>query len=250
MRIAVAGGTGVVGRHVVSAVAAAGHEPVVLSRQRGVDLATGHGLDAAMSGVEAVIDVSNVTTTARRRSVRFFVAASKNLLAAGRRAGVNHHVALSIVGADRVDFGYYYGKRAQEHLVLSSAVPASVLRATQFHEFAGQLLARSPGPVAFVPRMQTQPVAASEVAAALVQLSAGHAVGLAPEMAGPEVHEMVDLARRFVAATGQRRAVVPLRLPGKSGREMATGALLPTASGPRGQQTFASWLSTTVGRTE
>ena len=251
MRVAVVGGTGVVGRHVVAAAAAAGHTPVVLSRSRGVDVTTGHGLDAAFDGVEAVIDVSNVsnvsnvTTTPRRRSVEFFVATTEHLLAAGQRAGVQHHVALSIVGADRVDFGYYYGKRAQEDLVLSGAVPASVLRATQFHEFAGQLLARSTGPFAFVPRMQTQPVAAFEVAAALVNLASGHALGLAPEMAGPEVHELVDLARRVLSATAQRRTVVPLRLPGATGKAMATGAMLPFDSGPRGKQTFASWLTAT-----
>ena len=245
MRVAVVGGTGVVGRHVVAAAAASGHTPVVLSRSRGVDVTTGHGLDAAFDGVEAVIDVSNVTTTTRRRSVEFFVATTEHLLAAGQRAGVQHHVALSIVGADRVDFGYYYGKRAQEDLVLSGAVPASVLRATQFHEFAGQLLGRSTGPFAFVPRMQTQPVAAFEVAAALVNLVSGQAVGLAPEMAGPEVHEVVDLARRVLSATAQRRAVVPVRLPGATGKAMATGALLPLDSGPRGTQTFASWLTAT-----
>jgi uncharacterized protein YbjT (DUF2867 family) len=230
---------------VVAAAAAAGHSPVVLSRSRGVDLTTGRGLDDALDGVEAVIDVSNVTTTTRRRAVKFFVAATEHLLSAGQRTGVKHHVALSIVGVDRVDLGYYYGKRAQEALVLSGAVPASVLRTTQFHEFAGQLLARSPGPLAFVPRMQTQPVAASEVAAALVDLAGGHAVGLAPEMAGPEIHEMVDLARRVLAATAQRRAVVPLRLPGATGKAMATGALLPTDPGPRGKQTFALWLTAT-----
>lgn len=242
MRLAVAGGTGVVGRHVVAAAVAAGHEPVVLSRKDGVDLTTGRGLDAALRGADAVIDVSNVTTMSRRRSMSFFVGATEQLLAAGRRAGVGHHVALSIVGADRVDLGYYFGKRAQEALVLSGAAPGSVLRATQFHEFAGQLLARSPGPVVLVPRMQTQTVAASEVATALVALAVGEPVGLAPDLAGPEVHEMVDLARRVVQATGQRRAVVALRLPGATGRAMATGALLPTHEGPRGQQTFASWL--------
>jgi uncharacterized protein YbjT (DUF2867 family) len=248
--MAVAGGTGVVGRHVVVAATAAGHTPVVLSRKHGVDVTTGRGLDTALAGVDAVIDVSNMMTIARRRSVRFFVAATENLLEAGRSAGVRHHVALSIVGADRVDFGYYYGKRAQEELVLSGGVPGSVLRATQFHEFAGQLLTRSPGPVAFVPRMRSQPVAAAEVAAALVDLAAGPAVGQAPEMAGPEVHEMLDLARRVVAATGQRRAVVPLPLPGAVGRAMAGGALLPTGPGPRGQQTFASWLEASGGRTD
>lgn len=235
------------GRHVVAAAAAAGHVPVVLSRGHGVDLVTGRGLDDALAGCDAVIDVSNTSTMSRRRSVRFFATATEQLLAAGRRADVRHHVALSVVGSDRVDLGYYHGKRAQEALVLSGDATASVLRATQFHEFAAQLLARGRGPVAVVPRMRTQPVAASEVAAALVDLAAGDPVGLAPDLAGPEVHEVVDLARQVVAARGQRRAVVPLRLPGATGTAMAGGALLPTGAGPRGTQSFASWLTTTGG---
>ena len=245
MRIAVAGGTGVVGEHVVAAAAAAGHEPVVLARSHGVDVTTGQGLKPALAGAAAVIDVSNVSTTSRRRSVAFFTAATEHLLAAGQEVGVGHYVALSIVGVDQVDFGYYEGKRVQEELVLSGPLPASVLRATQFHEFAGQVLARIRGPVALVPRMRTQPVAAREVATALVAMATSPAVGRAPELAGPDVHDLVDLARQVVRVIGQRRPVVPVRLPGATGRAMATGALLPTRPGPRGKQTFASWLAAT-----
>lgn len=115
--------------------------------------------------------------------------------------------------------------------MLSGPLPASVLRATQFHEFAGQVLARVPGPVALVPRMRTQPVAAREVATALVALARSPAVGRAPELAGPEVHDLVDLARRVARVTGRRRPVVPVRLPGATGRAMAGGALLPTDPG-------------------
>ena len=248
MRIAVAGGTGVVGRHVVAAAGEVGHEAVVLARSHGVDLVTGQGLDAALAGVEAVIDASNVITTARRRSVAFFTAATEHLLAAGQRAGVGHHVVLSIVGIDRVDFGYYEGKRVQEQLALAGPVPASVLRATQFHEFAGQVLARSRGPVALVPRMLTQPVAAREVATALVGLAAGPAGGFAPELAGPQIHQLIDLARQVAKVPGRRKVVAPVRLPGATGRAMASGGLLPAGPGPRGQQTFASWLAATGGR--
>ena len=107
----------------------------------GEDLTTGAGLDKALDGVAAVVDTSDVTAVGRRRSVRFFEAATANLLAAGQRAGVGHHVALSIVGCDRVDLGYYLGKRRQEELVLADGVSGSVLRTTQFHEFAAQMLA-------------------------------------------------------------------------------------------------------------
>lgn len=243
MRIAVAGGTGVVGRHVVDVLGAAGHEPVVLSRSRGVDLVTGSGLDAALSGVGAVIDVSNVATMRRETAVGFFGTATGRLLETGERHGVRHHLALSIVGIDRVPTGYYAGKRRQEELVLGGPLPATVLRATQFHEFPGQLLVRTPGPVAMLPAMRVQPVAAREVAEALVQLAVGDPLGMAPELAGPEQHSLVDLARDLLRARGERRRVVAVRVPGAAGRAMAQGGLLPQGPGPRGTQTFAQWLA-------
>jgi len=122
-------------------------------------------------------------------------------------------------------------------------VQGSVLRATQFHEFAGQLLARMHGPLAIVPHMRVQPVAAREVAAALAALAVGPAVGMAPELAGPQEHELVDLARRVVHAHGQRRRVVGIWVPGAAGRAMTGGSLLPTGPGPRGSLTFEQWLS-------
>jgi uncharacterized protein YbjT (DUF2867 family) len=221
----------------------AGHDPVVLTRARHVDLVTCAGLDHALEGAQVVIDVSNVVTLRRQRSVDFFTAATRHLLDAGSRAGVEHHVALSIVGIDRVDSGYYEGKRRQEDLVLDGPVDSSVLRATQFHEFAQQVLAGSRGPVAVVPRMRIRPIAAREVAEALVGLALGPSVGRAPELAGPEEHELVALVRRLVEARGSRRLVLPVKAPGRVGRRMAEGALLPTGPGPRGSETFDEWLA-------
>jgi uncharacterized protein YbjT (DUF2867 family) len=243
MKIAVAGGTGCVGSHVVEALWDGGDEPVVLSRSTGVDITTGAALEEALHGVTAVIDVSNISTLSRNASIRFFEQATRQLLVAEQRAGVSHHVALSIVGIDRVDSRYYAGKRRQEELVLSGQVPASVLRATQFHEFAGQILARGRGPIALVPRMRTQPIAAREVAHALVALARSTPVGPAPELAGPEARELTDLARRLLHARASRRVVVPIRVPGKAGHAMATGGLLPAGPGPRGIQTFEDWLA-------
>jgi uncharacterized protein YbjT (DUF2867 family) len=243
MKVAVAGGTGCVGRYVVEALWNGGDEPVVLSRSTGVDIVTGAGLDEALRGASAVIDVSNVSTLSRDASIRFFEQGSRQLLAASERAGVTHHVALSIVGIDRVDSGYYAGKRRQEELVLSGPAIASVLRATQFHEFAGQILDRGRGPVALVPRMRIQPVAAREVANALVALVRSTPVGLAPELAGPEVLELTNAAGRLLRARGSHRVVVPIRVPGKAGAAMASGALLPTGPGPRGVQPFDEWLA-------
>jgi uncharacterized protein YbjT (DUF2867 family) len=173
-RIAVAGGTGMVGRHVVDRCRELGHEPVVLARSLGVDVTTGAGLASALADVDAVVDVTNVTTLSRRTAVAFFESATTHLLAAEQAAGVAHHVVLSIVGVDRVDFGYYLGKRRQEELVRDGTVPWTIVRATQFHEFPGQVLARSrQGDRAPIMDMPTQPVASAEVARLLVQLATG-----------------------------------------------------------------------------
>jgi uncharacterized protein YbjT (DUF2867 family) len=242
MRIAVAGGTGLVGSRTVAALGEAGHEAVVLARSRGTDLTTGAGLDAALVGVEAVIDVSNVATLRGSRATAFFEAAGEHLNAAAARAGVRHLVTLSIVGVDRVPLGYYRAKLRQEQLALRGPVPATVLRSAQFHEFAEQFLAGS-SPVALVPRMLVQPVAAVEVASALVQLAPGLALGRAPDLAGPQPEQLVDMVRRLRDARGLRRRVVGLRAPVPALRLAAGGALLPDRPGPRGQQTYAEWLT-------
>lgn len=231
-----------VGRHVVARCLELGHEPIVLARSTGVDVTTGSGLAEALAGVDVVVDVTNVTTIARRTAIAFFEKATTHLLAAGQAAGIRHHVVLSIVGIDRVDFGYYLGKRRQEELALAGTVPASVLRATQFHEFAGQLLDRG-GPVAIVPRMLSQPIAAREVAEALVDLAAGPPAGLVADLAGPEQHQMVDLVRRVRDARGSRRPVWSVRLPGAAAAGMAHGKLLPGPDAKIGRQTFAEWVN-------
>lgn len=246
MRVAVAGGTGLVGAMVVRALTEDGHVPVVLARSSGVDLVSGDGLDAAVAGAEAVVDVSNVTTARRSVSVRFFEAATANLLRAEERAGVQHHVVLSICGVDRVDFGYYEGKRRQEELAMAGPVPTTVLRAAQFHEFADQMLARSRGPVAIVPKMRTRPVAAAEVAEALAALATGEPDTTTPVLVGPQEQQLVDMARRLVERRSSRRAVVGVRLPGKGGRAMTDGALLPTGPFASGRQTFDEWLTAQV----
>jgi uncharacterized protein YbjT (DUF2867 family) len=244
MKIAVAGGTGCVGRLVVEMVRAVGHEPVVLARSTGVDLTTGRGLDEALLDVSTVIDVSNLTTASKKKSIAFFGAVTRNLLAAGERAGVTHHVALSIVGSDQVDVGYYMGKRRQEELLLSHPVPSSILRATQFFEFAARMLKQGGGgPFVLVPKMTSQPIAAREVADALVRIALDAPVGMASELAGPEQHSMPDMVRQLVHALGGYRIVIPIRMPGAGGKAMINGGLLPTGPGPRGRQTFDQWLA-------
>lgn len=237
MHIAVAGGTGLVGRFVVEQARAAGHEVAVLSRTKGVELTTGAGLDAALTAGSVVIDVSNVQALTAAKSIGFFEAATRHLLEAEQRAGGAHHVALSIVGIDRVKLGYYQGKLRQEDVIRAGGVPWTVLRATQFHEFPAQLVARSSGPVVPAPRLLSRTVAAREVATELLRLATGDPVGMAPEMAGPQTAYLPDLVRRFLRSRGSHRVVVPAPIPGPR------DGLLPTGDGPRGRQTFDEWLA-------
>jgi uncharacterized protein YbjT (DUF2867 family) len=243
MRIAVGGGTGVVGRHVVEVARERGHEVVVLARSEGVDLTTGVGVADRLADVDAVVDTTSVATQKRAAAEAFFGGVTRTLLAGESEAGVGHHVALSIVGIDDVDTGYYAGKRLQERTLAEGAVPWSVLRATQFHEFAEQALGFVRiGPFSLVPSMLSQPVAAREVAEALVDLVESGPAGRVPDLAGPEKLQMVDLARRVSRARGLGRRVVPVRMPGAAGGAMRTGALTPASDGPRGRITFDQWL--------
>jgi len=233
MRIAVAGATGVVGRHVLDVLAAQGDEIAPLSRATGVDLVSGTGLAAAVDGADAVIDVSNVTTSRRSASVAFFTATTQRLVDLGIPV-----VALSIVGVDRTPLGYYAGKLAQEEILLGCG-HTTVLRATQFHEFPAQLVARGFGPLVPCPRMRSQPIAAREVAAALVSLIAADPAGRVPDLAGPRVEDMIALVRRVARG----KLVVPITVPGAAGRAMTGDGLLPIGDGPRGIQTFDEWFA-------
>jgi uncharacterized protein YbjT (DUF2867 family) len=243
MKIAVAGGTGLVGRLVVGQLTARGHEPVALARSRGVDLISGDGLEAAVQGCDAVIDVSNVLTSKRSAAENFFGTATRHLCDASAAAAVPHLISLSIVGIDRVPLGYYYGKRRQEEVLAGGGVPWTVLRATQFHEFAEQMLARMPGPIAVIPRMLSRPVAAAEVAAELVSLLDQGPQGFATEIAGPEDLYVADMARQLLRRRGQRRPVLSFRLPGRLGSGLAHGGLLPNGRFTAGKQTFAQYLA-------
>jgi len=243
MKIAVVGGTGLTGGHVVAQLLAAGREVSIVARSRGVDLITGSGLDTALAGADVTIDVTSVTTIKGKESVNFFTTAGSNLLAAAEKAGVGHHIALSIVGVDRVKYGYYDGKLRQEELVRAAPIPWTILRATQFHEFAGQFLERIPGPFALGPRLRTQPIAVAEVAQHLVDLAGQEPRQMAPELAGPRVELLSDRVRRLLHARGQHRPVVPLWMPGAGFRAIAEGGLLPEGPGPRGKQSFDEWMA-------
>ncbi|WP_425953969.1 SDR family oxidoreductase [Xylanimonas sp. McL0601] len=244
MKIAVAGGTGTVGRPIVEAARAAGHEVVLLTRSAGVDLTVPLLAADALRGVDTVIDVSNRPSMAASASVVFFERVTRTLLAGEKQAGVGHHVALSIVGAAEVDAGYLAGKAAQERLVMAEPGGWSLLRATQFHEFVPQLLKQGRmGPLQLVPRMRSRPVAAAEAAAALVRIAEAGPSGLVPDLGGPREERMADLGRRYLAAIGVRRRVLELSLPGRWGHSMRDGGMLPGPGATLGTQTFEEWLA-------
>ncbi len=226
-----------------------GHETVILARSRGIDLTTGTGLDDALGGADVVVDVSNVSTLKADVSTRFFEGTTRTLLAAEERAGVERHVALSIVGVDRAPYDYYAGKRAQEVAIEAGSVPWTILRATQFHEFAGQIHATAKaGPLHLAPKMRTQPVAAREVASRLVDLAEAPARGGYLELAGPREESLVDMVRRWARASGHRGWIPGVALPGRFGKAQRDGTLLPGDGAEIGTETFTAWLQRTTGR--
>lgn len=240
-RIAVAGGTGLVGRLVVAEAERRGHDVVVLSRSAGADLTSGDGVAERLAGADAVVDCVSTPSQRAPTAIDFFTATSRALLAGGADAGVRHHVTLSIVGIDDVPTGYYRGKQAQERVVRRAGRPSTILRATQFHEFAVQMVERLRlGPVVAAPRMLAAPVAAAEVAAALVDLAEGRPQDATLEMGGPERLEVADLVRAVVQADGLRCRVVPVPVPG-AGPGARDGALVPTDPWRVGTQTFEQW---------
>ena len=243
MRIAVAGGTGAVGRYVVEAARRAGDEVVVISRRPGVDVRTGDGLMAALKDVEVVVDTTNAATTNRAKATAFFTEVAAQLQGVGAAQGVARLVALSIVGLERVPgFGYYEAKLAHEAALRAGPLPVSIVRATQFHEFPAQVLCRgTAGPLALVPVMRIQPVAARAVGEVLAGMAAAP-IAATVEIAGPEQKDLVSLARAVVQKRHARMWVAPLPVPGRAGKAMRTGGQLPSPGARIIGPTFEEWL--------
>ena len=245
MRIAIAGGTGFVGRHVVEALREGGHHAVVIARSHGVDLlGDTDDLAAAIDGVESVIDVTNTPTTDPERAQEFFAAVTRRLTAAGRAGGVRHHVVLSLLGIDRVEGnGHYAGKRVQEECARESEVPTTVVRAAPFFEFAEMVMGWTRrGDSATLPPLLIQPLAVGDLAVLLAELAAGTPDDSTVDVAGPEPHDLVDMARRTLTARGEELRLVP-SWRGPFGSDMAGEVLLPTAATRLTTTTFDEWLT-------
>ena len=244
MRIAVAGATGQCGALPVAALEGRGHDAVRISRSLGVDLLTREGLDDALRGVEAVVDATNATATNRDEAVAYFGTITRNLLAAEERAGVRHHVLLSIVGLDRVEGNAHYaGKREQERLVAGGPVPWTIVPATQFHDFAAMVTSWSEqdGAATSAPLL-VQPVAPQDVADILAEVAEGEPQGRYADVAGPEPQDLVDMARRTNEVRGHAVRVVH-SWSGLFGPSMAGNVMLPGDGARIAPTTFDEWLA-------
>jgi uncharacterized protein YbjT (DUF2867 family) len=243
MKIAIAGGTGTLGRQVAAELTARGHDVRVLSRNARpyrVDLSTGAGLDEALAGCEVVVDASNDSS---KNAGETLVGGTRRLLAAGREGGVAHHVCVSIVGCELVPMGYFRVKAEQEEVVTGGTVPWTIVRATQFHEYLATMFgAGARWRTVPVPRVPLQPLASAEVAHVVADATERGPRDGRVQIAGPQVAGAMDLARAWRRATGTRAALVPLPLPGRLGRALRGGALTTDEADVHGRVTFADWL--------
>ena len=209
MKIVVIGGTGLIGSKVVAILRRRGHELLAASPRSGVDATTGKGLKEALAGAQVVVDLANSPSFEDSAVLKFFESSGRNLLPAETAAGVRHHVALSIVGTDRTDNGYFRAKVAQEKLIKASGVPYTIVRATQFMEFLGAIAdSNAVGNVVRMPPCLFQPIASDDVAAAVAEAALAPPRQGTIEIAGPECAPFNDIVARYLKAVDDPRAVV------------------------------------------
>ncbi len=249
-KIAVAGATGRVGRHVVDVLTADGHDVVPISRSNGVDVITGEGLAEALTGVDVIVDAATGPSPEEKAATEFFTTAARNLQEAGARADVKHIVVVSIIGVDKFSGGYGAAKVAHEQVTLAGPVPATVLRAAQFHEFVEQLVEWGrQGDVAYVPKARMQLVAARAVAEEVAALAVepGADSTEIPEIAGPREESLVDVAMLFASKQADPLRIEAVRNPDEPNREVfESGALLPGPHATLAGPTYEAWLEAEV----
>jgi uncharacterized protein YbjT (DUF2867 family) len=246
MKIIVIGGTGLIGSKLVAKLRADGHDPLAASPGTGVDIISGQGLAEALAGAQVVVDVSNAPDWDDAVVMEFFRTSARNVLAAEIGAGIGHHVALSVVGTDRLQgSGYFRAKLAQEEAIKAAAVPSTILRATQFFEFTGRIAdsGTQHGTVP-LPPLFFQPQAADDVAAALADIAEGAPVNGTVELAGPERFRLDELVRRYLRASKDPRHVVTdARAPYYGLHVTDERALIPGDHPRIGATRFADWLA-------
>jgi uncharacterized protein YbjT (DUF2867 family) len=246
MKIVVIGGTGLIGSQVASDLREQGHEVIAAAPSTGVNTITGEGLGEALAGARVVIDVANAPDFSDRAVMAFFTTSGRNLVAAEKSAGVGHHIALSVVGADRLpDSGYLRAKLAQEELIEASGIPYTIVRATQFFEFLGAIAQSSgDGQTVRLSPAYLQPIAAEDVAAFVAKVATMAPANDTFELAGPERIGLDDLVRRYFAAKHDTRKVITDIHARYFGAELNDKSLTPSGDKPHiGATSFENWLA-------
>jgi uncharacterized protein YbjT (DUF2867 family) len=246
MKIVVIGGSGLIGTKVVSKLRGQGHEVVAASPRSGVNTVTGEGLAEALAGAQVVVDVANAPSWEDKAVLEFFETSGRNLLAAEAAAGVRHHVALSVVGTERLlESGYFRGKMAQENLIKASPIPYTIVRSTQFFEFVGGIAQEATtGQTVRLSSATLQPIASDDVADAVVEVALGAPANRMIEIAGPEKIRLNELVGQFLRSTSDPREVIADDEARYFGIKLNDQSLTPTGDNPRlGKMRFEDWLS-------
>jgi uncharacterized protein YbjT (DUF2867 family) len=245
MKIVVIGGTGLIGSKVVTNLRQKGHEVIAASPNTGVNTITGEGLAEAVAGAQVVIDLANSPNFADDAVMAFFKTSGRNLMAAEKAAGVRHHIALSVVGSDRLpDSGYLRAKLAQEALIKASGIPYTIIRSTQFFEFLGGIAqSATDGQTIRLSPAHLQPVASNDVAALVTRVAAMAPLNGIIELAGPERIGLDDLVRRYLAAKHDPRKVVTDIHARYFGAELNDKSLTPGDNPHIGSTSFEAWLA-------
>jgi uncharacterized protein YbjT (DUF2867 family) len=245
MKIIVIGGTGLIGTKVVKNLRDKGHEVVAASPSKGINTVTGEGLAGALVGAKVVVDVANAPSWEDKAVLEFFETSGRNLLVAEATAGVGHHVALSVVGTDRLlASGYFRAKMAQENLIKASPIPYTIVRATQFFEFVGSIAqSATEGQTVRLPPVLMQPIVSDDVAAFMAEAALAEPLNGTVDVAGPEPIRQDDLVRQFLKATGDARTVITDPKTLYYGIAVNDQSLTPGDNPRRGPTRFADWLS-------
>jgi uncharacterized protein YbjT (DUF2867 family) len=250
VRIVVIGGSGLIGTNLVNRLREKGHEVVAASPDTGVNTITGEGLAEALAGAQVVVDVANSPSFEAKAALEFFETSGRNLLAAEAAAGLGHHLALSVVGTERLlESGYFRAKMAQENLIKVSGIPYTILRSTQFFEFINGIInSGSEGDVIRLSPALVQPIASDDVAAALAELTVGPPLNATVEVAGPEACPLDEFACKFQAASRDRRRVIADIHARYFGVELNDQSLTPGENPRIGATRFEDWLSRSPAR--
>jgi uncharacterized protein YbjT (DUF2867 family) len=243
MKIVVVGGTGLIGSKIIEELTQKGHEAIAAAPDTGVNTITGEGLKEAMAGAQVVIDLANSPSFEDKAVLEFFETSGRNLLAAEAAAGVRHHVALSIVGIDRTDNGYFRAKVVQEKLIRTSGIPYTIIRSTQFLEFLGGIAASSTdGNIVRLSPVLFQPIAADDVAAIVADVALVAPQSGVVEIAGPERAPFNEVIARYLKAVGDPREVVSDPEARYWGGRVEEHSLVPLGNACLGRIAFDEWL--------